>query len=119
MIAVHCIAASGIIGITAFFVQHIIDAVIQSTERDGRSVSVSFAAVIEYDIQNHFDPGFVKCFHHLPEFGNNRARRFVTCKSLMRAKEPNRRISPVIAVVFACYRIDERWWLQFVKLRHR
>ena len=119
MIAVHRIAASGVIGITAFFVQHIIDAVIQSAECDGRSIAITFAAVIKDDIQNHFDPGFVKRLHHLPELADDSPGRFIARKSLMRTKKANRRISPVIAVIFARDRIDECWRLKFVKLRNR
>lgn len=116
VVAVHRVAAAGVIRVFAALFEHVIDGVVEALERDGRPVLSAFAAVVEDDIEDDFDLSLVKCTHHLSEFGDDCAGRAVECVALMRREETERGVSPVIPVDRVRDRIDERRGLEFVEL---
>ena len=101
VVAIHRIAASRIIGIFSAIFEHVIDGVIESAECDGRSAFVSFAAVVEDDVENDFDLRFVEGLHHRSEFFNGGAWRGAGRVSLVGTEEANRGVSPVVCVKFS------------------
>ena len=69
MVAVQCVAAAGKIEILpAFGIDHVKYRRVHSLKMVNRTVFVAFTGVIEHHIQNHFDAGGMKGFHHLLEF---------------------------------------------------
>lgn len=108
VVAIHRIAAARIIGIFSARFEHVIDGVIESAKSDGRSAFVSFAAVVEDDVENDFDLRFVKGLYHRTEFFNGGAGRGADRVSLVRAKEADRGVSPVVCVKFSGIGIAQR-----------
>lgn len=119
VIAVHRVAAAGIVRVFAAFFEHIIDSVVEALEGDGRAVFAAFAAVIEDDIEDDFDLCFVESAHHLSEFADDGARGAVIRIALVWREEAERGISPVVSVDLFRDRIDERRGLKLVELSDR
>ncbi len=70
--------------------------------------------MIEHDVEDDFDFGFVKGFDHLSELFDGRPWGLVVGIALMRAEESDRRIPPVVAVDGSCFGVDEGWGFQGV-----
>ncbi len=53
--ALKRVTATAVVAVVSTFAQDVIDLVLKSFERQGWAVLVSFAGVIEHDVQDHFD----------------------------------------------------------------
>ena len=77
-------------------VQDIIDLILKSLEGQNGASLVSFARVIEHDIENDFDTRLVQGFYHLLELEHLGAWLFGMSVAAMRCKEGQRVVAPVI-----------------------
>ena len=101
MIAIHRIATAGVICVFAARSQHIIDGIIEPSKCYCRTAFVALATVIENDVEDDFDLCLVKGFDHGSEFFDSCAGGGVCGITLIRAKEADRRVAPIICMEFA------------------
>ena len=96
VIAVHRVAAAGVVLVGAVVVEHVVDAVLQALEAERRAVLVAFGRVIEHDVENHFDAGGVQLADHLLELADLVARLVARHVAAMRGEEGHRIVAPVV-----------------------
>ena len=97
MVAVDRVAAAGVVAIVlAAVLQHVIDAVLQALEAQGRAVLVALGGVIENHVQDHLDVRRVEGPHHLLELADLGPRLRAHRVPAVRSEEANRVVAPVI-----------------------
>ena len=74
--------------------------------RDRRSQFISFRCVVQHDIQNHFDPGAMKGLDHLSELQRLLPVRSSDAVGLLRRKERNRIVAPIVREFLFGYRVE-------------
>ncbi len=88
MVSVNRVAAAGIVFVVVLVVfQHVVDGILQSFEAERRSLVIALAGVIEHDVKDDLDPGFVQFLDHLFELAHLATGRLVGCVSAMRCEE--------------------------------
>ena len=76
-----------------------------------RPAMVALGRVVEYDVENDLDAGSVQCLDHIAEFVDRPEQVAARAVRLMRRKERNRRVSPVIDLAWGT--------VQRIELKHR
>ena len=71
--------------------------VVETSEQASGPVGAGFASVIVDYVDNNFDAGEVKCFHHIPKFSYRIIRSGIAG---FRSKEANRVVAPVVYEAF-------------------
>src|SRR4051812_48400144 len=97
MIGVESVPRAAEIGIlrTVGF-EDVVRGIIQSSEAKCGTVIAAFSGVIEYYVENNFDPGPVQRFDHVTKFDYRAYRIFSRTISLVRRKERNRGVTPIV-----------------------
>ena len=95
---VHGVAGAGVIQIETRTVreQAVIRRIINSAETDGRPEMISFAGMIVNNIENHFETGGMKMFHHPFEFRHLRSGRAVARILRVRGEKSDGVVPPII-----------------------
>ena len=68
MVAVDGVADAAVIGVAAFTVENVVDAIFQAPKAKRRAAFASLGRVVEDHIQDHFDPGQVEGLDHVAKF---------------------------------------------------
>ena len=98
MVAVHGVAASGVVAIRARSrIHHVVGRVVDASKRRRRANHLAFAGVIEDQIENHLDAGGVELAHHVLEFPDLAARTVVVRRTSFGCEERQRMVAPHVA----------------------
>ena len=103
MIAVQRIAAAAEIVIISFRCEHIINLVVKTFETEGFSQFISFGSMVEYDIEDNFDPVLMKITDQFLQFSSFTVMFRLGSVAGIRGKEIDGIISPVFKKAFAVY----------------
>src|ERR1700692_2997293 len=76
--------------------KQIVGAVIEPAETDGWAAVVSLRGVVKHNVENNLDAGPMQRFYHVPEFIDRPQRISQRAVTLMRSKERNGCVTPVI-----------------------
>ena len=96
MVAVDGVADAAVIGVAAFTVENVVDAIFQAPKAKRRAAFASFGRVVEDHIQDHFDPGQVEGFYHVAKFIEGPQGAGSRAVTLMGSEKGNRRIAPIV-----------------------
>ena len=100
-------------------VAQIIAATVKSTPAECRAGSAALRRVIENHIKDDFNSGAMAGFDHVTELGHRRERvALINAIAPMRGEPRHRLVSPELAQLLACHRVDSAN-LAGVKLLHR
>src|SRR6266404_6116354 len=111
MIRVECVSRAAIVGVFGtVFSEEVVGAVIQSAEAKCWASVVSFRRVVEHNIENDLNAGPVECFDHVAKFVYWPERFLTRAACLVRGKEGDRRVSPVVDL--------SRWGILSVELKY-
>ena len=98
MVAIDRVAAAGIVAVVAAAVaEHVVDAVFQPLEAEGRAEFVAFGRVVEDDVEDHFDARidavrWTICLNSRTDAAGSRAGRV----TVVRREERQRIVAPVV-----------------------
>jgi len=119
VIAVEGVAAARKVLIAAAIAfQHVVNPVFDSPKIEGRPQLIPFRRVIQNDIENHLDPGFVQFPHHGFEFTDLTAGGHARAVGFLGGEKGHGIITPVIAEHFASERVAHHQ-LVFIEFLHR
>ena len=97
VVAVERIAAARVVAIVlAAVFQHVVDAVLQPLEAQGRPPFVALGRVVEDHVEDHLDAGAVQRPDHLLELADLGARFGRHGIAAVRGKETQRIVAPVV-----------------------
>ena len=97
MIRVERISRPAVIGIPRRIpVENIIRAVIEAAETQRWPAMVAFGGMVEDHVENDLDPGAMQCLNHVAELIHRAERVLPRAVCLVRCKERDRRVTPVI-----------------------
>ena len=96
-LALSVLPVPRVVGVArAVLLEDVVRLVVQTAEAQRRPAVVAFRRVVEHDIENDLDAGPVQRLDHIAKF-IHRAKRILTrAVGLVRRKERDRRIAPVI-----------------------
>ena len=97
MIGVERVAGAAVIGVArAIFLKDVVGAVVQTTETQRRPGVVAFGGVVEDHVENDLDARPMQRLDHVAELVNGTQRILARAVALVRRKERDRRVSPVV-----------------------
>src|SRR4029078_4733050 len=97
VIAVESIAAAAEVVVKALRRKHVIGLIVQTAERDGRTVLVAFSRVIEHDVENDFDAVAMQLVDHGFAFVGLEAELSGGSVAGVGGAEGDRVVTPVVA----------------------
>src|SRR5262249_55223674 len=118
VVAIHGVAATGVVQVAAVFVEQVIEFVIEPAEAEGAAAIVALAGVVEDDIEDDLDTGSVQSLDHVAELAVLTMRFGAGCERGLGGGKRNGVIAPEIHEFLAGVRIEERA-VAFVELEHR
>ena len=116
MIAVQRIPAPAEIIIVPVRGEHIVDIVVKTFEGKARAQLIALGGVVEYDIQDHFDPVVMELFDHVFELQPFPVILQGGAVACVRSEEADRVVSPVIQQLIL---IDEAGVPHLVEFKDR
>ena len=97
MIGVERVSRAAVIGVArAVLFENVVGAVVQTAEAERRPAVVAFGGVIEDHVENDLDARPVQRLHHVAKLVHRAERILTRAVALVRRKERDRRISPVV-----------------------
>ena len=109
VVAVHRVAAAGVVAVRAVVVEHVVDAVLEALEAERGAGFVAFGRVVEHDVENDFDAGGVQLADHLLELPDLVARLVALHVAAVRREEGHRVVAPVVRAARLWSRRLLRW----------
>ena len=97
MVGVQRVAGAGeVVVARAVCFQNVVRGVVEAAEAQSGPVMIAFGCVVEDHVENHLDTCAVERLDHIPEFVDRTKRILARAIRLMRRKEGNRLVAPVI-----------------------
>ena len=99
MIGVEGVSRAAVIGVArAVLFENVVGAVVEAAEAECRSLVVTLGGVVEHNVENDFDARAMQGFDHVAKFVDRAEPILTRAVCLMRRKERDRRIAPVVDV---------------------
>src|ERR1700738_91505 len=120
MVATKRIATARIIHIILFVLprQEVVIVVGKTLEVNDRPLVISFACMVENDIENDLNASFMQRLHHIPELCNMRSRFGMDAVSTLRSHKTDRIVPPIVRQRFAIKGAD-LFYFFLVKVKYR